>query len=155
MSHIPLPLSKGLITKSALEPRFGRVDLCCEVSFGFVLSREWLEREPWICSRKNDKLAEFGSGGTQVEGLQYVGRLIVRRWSLKWNCFFIVQVSWVADIWMMWFVGAEGIGKCSRPKASNSLSISDNWLEDRFLMAFLWKFDFSSRSCFISLHGSL
>ena len=46
MSHISLPLSKGLITKSGLEPCFGRVDLCCEVSLGLVLSREWLGREP-------------------------------------------------------------------------------------------------------------
>ena len=28
---------------------------------------------------------EFGSVGIQVEGLQYVGRLVVRDWFLKWN----------------------------------------------------------------------
>ena len=50
-----------------------------------------------MCSRKSERLAEFGSGGTQVERLQYVRRLIARRWSLKCNCFFIVQVRWVAD----------------------------------------------------------
>ena len=46
---------------------------------------------------KRDRLAEFGLGGTQVERLQHEGRLIVRRWSLKWNCFFIVRVRRVAD----------------------------------------------------------
>ena len=37
-------------------------------------------------------MVEFGSGGVQVEGLQYIERLMVRGWFLKWNCFFIVWV---------------------------------------------------------------
>ena len=32
-----------------------------------------------------------------MEGLQYLGRLIVRAWFLKRNCFFIVWVSREAD----------------------------------------------------------
>ena len=41
MMHIPLPLSKGLITKSALEPSFRSVDLCCDVCMYviFIYSR--------------------------------------------------------------------------------------------------------------------
>ena len=39
----------------------------------------------WVCSRKSVMFLEFGSVGIQVEGLQYVGRLVVRDWFLKWN----------------------------------------------------------------------
>ena len=44
MKHILLPLSKGLITKSALEPGFWRVGLCCNVRLGLVVCLEWLRR---------------------------------------------------------------------------------------------------------------
>ena len=46
MRHIPLPFSKGLITNSALEPSFQRVDLCCEVRLGLVVCPEWLGEGP-------------------------------------------------------------------------------------------------------------
>ena len=41
MMHIPLPLSKGLIIKSALEPSFRSVDLRCDVCMYviFIYSR--------------------------------------------------------------------------------------------------------------------
>ena len=97
MRHIPLPLSKGLMTRSGLEPSFLSVNLCCEVRLGLLVCRGWLGRGLSICSRKSDRLVEFDSGGTQVEGLQYLGRLIVRGWFLKWNCFFIVWVRREAD----------------------------------------------------------
>ena len=97
MRHILLPLSKGSITKLTLEPSFRRVDLCCKVRLGLLVCLEWLGRGPCICSRKSDRLAEFGTGRTQVYGLQYVGRFIVRGWFLKWNCFFIVWMRRVAD----------------------------------------------------------
>ena len=32
-----------------------------------------------------------------MKGLHSVGRLMVRGWFLKWNCFFIVWVRRVAD----------------------------------------------------------
>ena len=81
MRHIPLPLSKGLMAKSGLEPSFLRVGV------------------------------EFGSGAIQVKGLQYVGHLIVRGWFLKWNCFLIVWVRQVTNVCMRWSVEAEGVGK--------------------------------------------
>ena len=46
MRHIPLPLSKGLKTKSALESSFWRADLCCEMRLGLVVCREWLWEGP-------------------------------------------------------------------------------------------------------------
>ena len=45
---------------------------------------------------------------------------------------------------MTWYVEAEGVGTKLRPKASTSLSFGHIWLEERFLMAFLSKFDCSS-----------
>ena len=45
MRHILLRLSKGLMTKSGLEPSFLRVDLCCELKLGLVVCWEWLGRE--------------------------------------------------------------------------------------------------------------
>ena len=92
MRHILLPLSKGLITKSGLKPSFLSVNLYCEVRLGLLVCCGWLGRGPRICSTKSDRLMEFDSGGTQVEGLQYLGRSIVREWFLKCNCFFIVWV---------------------------------------------------------------
>ena len=37
MRYVPLPFLKGLIIKSALEPSFRRVDLCCEARLGLVV----------------------------------------------------------------------------------------------------------------------
>ena len=44
MRHIPLPLSKGLASKSELKPSFLRVDFCCEASLGLVVCWVWLWR---------------------------------------------------------------------------------------------------------------
>ena len=46
MRHIPLPLSKGSITKLTLETSFRRVDLCCKVRLGLLVCLEWLGRGP-------------------------------------------------------------------------------------------------------------
>ena len=46
MRHIPLHLSKGLITRSGLEPSFLRVYLCSEVRLDRLVCREWLGRGP-------------------------------------------------------------------------------------------------------------
>ena len=88
MRHIPLPLSKGLMAKSGLEPSFLRVGV------------------------------EFGSGAIQVKGLQYVGHLKIRGWFLKWNCFLIVWVRKVTNFCMRWSVEAESVGTRLRPKVS-------------------------------------
>ena len=94
----------------------------------------------WVCLWNSVRMVEFGSGGVQVEGLQYVGRLLVRGWFLKWNCFFIVWVRWLADFRMRWCVEARGVGTNLRPKASTSVSVGDSWWEERFLMALFLKF---------------
>ena len=73
---------------------------------------------------------EFGSGGIQVEGLQYVGRLVVRGWFLKWNCFFIVWVRWLANFRTRWCVEARGVGTKSRSIASTSVSMGDSWWKE-------------------------
>ena len=96
MRHIPLPLSKGLMARSGLEPSFLRVDV------------------------------EFGSGTIQVNGLQYARHLIVRGWFLKWNCFLIVWVRRVTNFCMRWSVEAEGVGTKLRPKVSTLFSIGDS-----------------------------
>ena len=88
MRHIPLPLSKGLMAKSGLEPSFLRVGV------------------------------EFGSGAIQVKGLQYVGHLIIRGWFLKWNCFLIVWERQVTNFCMRCSVEAESVGTKLRPKVS-------------------------------------
>ena len=98
----------------------------------------------WVCSRNSVRLVEFGSGGVQVEGLQYVGRLVVRGWFLKWNCFFMVWVRRFDDFRTRWCVEAGGIGAKLRPKASTSVSVGDSWWEERFLVAFILKFVWSS-----------
>ena len=83
MRHISLPLSNGLITRSRLELSFLRVDLCCEVRLGLAIHEGGLQRRFWVCLTNNARLVEFGSGSVQVEGLQYVGRLVIRGWFLK------------------------------------------------------------------------
>ena len=46
MTHILLSLSKGLMSKSRLVPRFLRVNLCCEVKLGLLVCWEWFGRGP-------------------------------------------------------------------------------------------------------------
>ena len=87
---------------------------------------------------------EFGSGGIQVDGLQYVGCLVIRGWFLKWNCFFMVWVRQLSDFRTRWYVEARGVGKKLRPKVSTSVSIGDIWWEERLLMAFFLKLIWSS-----------
>ena len=101
----------------------------------------------WVCSRNSDRLVEFGSGGVQVEGLQYVGRLVVRSWFLKWNCFFMVWVRRFADFRTRWCVEAGGVGTKLRPKASTLVSVGFSWWEERFVVALLLKFVWSSWRC--------
>ena len=81
--------------------------------------------------------------GVQVEGLQYLGRLVVRCWFLKWNCFFIVSVTRLANFRTRWYVEASVETKL-RPKQSTSVSMGDSWWEERFLMALFLKFVLSS-----------
>ena len=135
MRHIPLPLSNGLITKPGLEPSFLRVDLCYEVRLGLAIHGGWLGRGFWACSRNSTKLVEFGAGGIQVEGLQYVGRLVIRGWFVKWNCFFMVWVRRLADFRTSWCVEVRGVGTKLRPKMSTSVPMGDSWWEERFLLA--------------------
>ena len=144
MRHIPLTLLNGLMTRSGFKPIFLRVDFFCEVRLGLVACGRELGIRFWVCSSNSVRLVEFGSGGVQVEGLQYVGRLLVRGWFLKWNCFFIVWVRWLADFRMRWCVEARGVGTNLRPKASTSVSVGDSWWEERFLMALFLKFVRSS-----------
>ena len=75
MRHISLPLSNGLMTKSGFERGLGK--FC-------------------VCLRSSVRLVKFCSGGIQVDGLKYVGRLVVRGCFLKWNCFFVVWVRRLA-----------------------------------------------------------
>ena len=97
MRHIPLPLLNGLMTRSGFEPNFLRVNLCCEVRLGLAARGRGLGTMFWVCLRNSVRLMEFGSGGVQVEGLQYVGRLVARSWFLKWNCFFMVWARLLVD----------------------------------------------------------
>ena len=85
MRHISLPLSNGLMTRSELEPTFLRMDLCYEVRLDLVTCGGELAIRFRVCLRKSVRLVEFDSGGTQAEGLQYVGRLVVRGWLLRLN----------------------------------------------------------------------
>ena len=78
MGHIPFSLSNVFMTRYGFEPNFLRVDLCCEIRLGLEAHGRGLEIRFWVCSRKSVKLVEFGSVGVQVEGLQYVGSLVVR-----------------------------------------------------------------------------
>ena len=59
------------------------MDLCCELRLGLVARGGGLEIRFWLCSRNIVRLVKFGLGGVQVEGLYYVGRLVVRGWFLK------------------------------------------------------------------------
>ena len=78
MGHIPFSLSNVFMTRYGFEPNFLRVDLCCEIRKGLEAHGRGLGIRFWVCSRKSVKLVEFGSVGVQVEGLQYVGSLVVR-----------------------------------------------------------------------------
>ena len=78
MGHIPFSLSNVFMTRYGFEPNFLRVDLCCEIRLGLEAHGRRLGIRFWVCSRKSVKLVEFGSVGVQVEGLQYVGSLVVR-----------------------------------------------------------------------------
>ena len=130
MRDIPLPLSNGLMTRSGLEPRFLRVDFCSELRLGLVTC--WGRLGIWflVCSRNSIRLEEFDSGKIQVEGLQYVGRLVVRGCFLKF--------------FTRWCVEAGDVGTKLRPRASTSVSIGDSWWEERFLMALFLKLVCSS-----------
>ena len=83
MRHISLPLLNSLITRSRLESTFLRVNLYFEVKLGLATGGAGLGREFYVCFTKNVRSVEFGSGGVQVEGLQYVGCLVIRGWFLK------------------------------------------------------------------------
>ena len=72
----------------------------------------------WVCSRNSVKSVEFGSGGVQVEGFQYVGRLVVRGWFLKWNCFFMIWVTRFDDFKTRWCVKVRGVGTNLRPQTN-------------------------------------
>ena len=98
----------------------------------------------WVCSRNSVKLVEFGSGGVQVEGFQYVGRLVVRGWFLKWNCFSMVWVTRFDDFKTRWCVEVRGVETKLRPMASFLVSVEDSWWEERFLMALFLNFVWSS-----------
>ena len=78
MGHIPFSLSNVFMTRYGFEPNFLRVDLCCEIRLGLEAHGRGLGIRFWVCSRKSVKLVEFGSVSVQVEGLQYVGSLVVR-----------------------------------------------------------------------------
>ena len=84
----PTPLVEWFDGRSGFEPNFLRVDRCCEVRLGLVVRGVALGIRFWVCLRNSVRL---------VEGLQYVGCLVVRGWFLKWNCFFIVWVRRLAD----------------------------------------------------------
>ena len=60
-------------------------------------------------------------------GLQYVRRLLVRDWFLKWNCFFMVWARRFADFRTRWGVEAGGVGTKLRLKASTLVSVGDSW----------------------------
>ena len=99
------------MTRSGFEPSFLRVNLCCEVRLGLAAWGGGLGIMFRVCSRNSVRLVEFGSGVIQVEGLQYVRRLVVRSWFLKSNCFFMVWVRRFADFRMRWCVEAGVLGQ--------------------------------------------
>ena len=84
MRHIPLPLLNGLMTRSRFEPNFLWVNLFCEVILGLVTCGGGVGIRFWVCSRNSVRLMEFGSGRVKVDGVQYVGHLVVRGWFMKW-----------------------------------------------------------------------
>ena len=142
MRHIPLPLLNCLMTKSGFKPNFFRVNLCCEVRLGLVAQGGVLGKR--FCSRSSVRRGEFDLGGVQVEGLQYVGRLVVRSWFLKWNCFFMVLVIRFADFRTRLCVETRGVETKFRPKVSTLVSVGVSWWEDRFHMTLLLKLLWSS-----------
>ena len=122
-----------LMTRSGLESRFSRVDLCSKVRVGLVTCWGRLGRWFLVCSRNSVRLVKFGSGGIQVKGLQYVGRLVVSGWSLKWNYFFMFWMRQVADFSMRWCVEAGGVGTKLRPRASTSEIFCSVYFQEEFL----------------------
>ena len=98
----------------------------------------------WVRSRNSVRLVELGSRGIQVEGLRYVGRLMIRGWFLKWSCFFIVWMRRLVDFRTRWCVETWGVGTKLRPKVSPSVSVSDIWWAERFIMALFLKLVWSS-----------
>ena len=50
-----------------------------------------------------------------MEGLYYVGGLVIRGWLLRQNCFFVVWVRRLADFWTRWCVEAGGVETKLRP----------------------------------------
>ena len=136
MRHIPLPLPNGLMSSGLM--------VCFELRLGLVTYWGRLWRWFLVCSRNSVKLAEFGLGGIQVEGFQYVGRLVVNSWFLKWNFFFMVWMRWVAHFHTRLCVKDGGVGTKLKPRASTSVSIGDSWWDKRFLMALFQKFVCSS-----------
>ena len=96
-----------------------------------------LGRRFLVCSRNSVRLVEFGSGGIQVESLQYVKRLVVGDWFLKWNCFYIVSMSRLADFRTRWCVESGAVGAKLRLKGSTSVSMEDSLCEKRFMVLFL------------------
>ena len=56
--HEAYSTTYGLMTRSELEPRFLRVDLCSEVRLGLVTCWGRLGRWFWVCSRNSVRLAE-------------------------------------------------------------------------------------------------
>ena len=68
-----------------------------------------------------------------MEGLQYVGRLVVSSWFLKWNYFFMVWMRQLADFGMRWCVEAGGVGAKLRPRASTSEIFCSAYFREEFL----------------------
>lgn len=88
----------------------------------------WKVREMVLIYSKNSvRLAKFISGGIQIEGLQYVGCLIISGWFLKWNCFFMVWMRWVADFRTRYCMEPGGVGTNFKARASTSFSVRDSW----------------------------
>ena len=78
MRHMQLPLSNDLMTRCGFEPNFLMVNLCYETRLHLVTCRGRLRIRLWVRSRNSVRLVELGSRGIQVEGLRYVGRLMIR-----------------------------------------------------------------------------
>ena len=60
-----------------------------------------------------------------MEGLQCVGRLVIRGWFLKWNCLFMVLVKRLADLKTRWCGEVGGVGTKLTPNVSTSVLMGD------------------------------